>query len=185
MGDLGARAGGNQRRKPGVAEEVEHLHRPPRLLDQAGHVVPMRSLLGKDADMAERGEAAEIVNAVMPHRPGFAERCFWKTPAAHAFLVGVAGEHGVGAVPFAFGQRTPPDCLPFRADDAIGSVLLQLLAVAAVEQRIVGIGRDFEDERQLFGRQRAGPASFGARRLGSRRIVCDVARVLDLRRGAG
>ena len=52
-------------------------------------------------------------------------------------------------------QGALPDRLAFRPDDAIGAVLLELLAVAAVEQRVVGVGRDFEDDRQAFGRQRA------------------------------
>src|SRR5690606_20782270 len=113
--------------------------RPPGFLDQPGHVVPVRGLLRKHADMAEGGEAAEIVYAVMLHRPGLAERRLRKAPAAHAFLVRVAGEDGVGAVPFAFRQRAPPDRLSFGPDDAVGAVLLQLLAVAAVEQRIVRV----------------------------------------------
>ena len=57
--------------------------------------------------------------------------------------------------PFARRQRLLPDRLPFRADDAIGAVLLELLAVAAVDQRIVVVRRDLEDHRQTFGRQRA------------------------------
>ena len=63
-------------------------------------MVPVRRLLGEDADMAEGGEAAEKVDAVMAHRPGLAERLLRKAPAADAFLVGVAGEDGVGASPF-------------------------------------------------------------------------------------
>ena len=128
--------------------------------------------------MAERGEAAEIVDAVMAHRPGLAERRFWKTPAAHAFLVGVAGEDRVGRVPLLGRQRSLPDRLALRPHDAVGPVLLQLLAVAAVEQRIVVAGRDFEDERQPFGGQRAfAPAklaSFRGHSFGS-----GISRLLD------
>ena len=94
-----------------------------------------------------------------------------KAPAADAFLVGVAGEDGVGALPLLLRQRALPDRLAFRPHDAVRAVLLQLLAVAAVDQRIVGIGRDFEDERQPFGGQRAFAAAgqrgsaFGSCRL--------------------
>ena len=118
-------------------------------------MVPVRRLLGKHADMAERGEAAEIVDAVMAHRPGFAERLFWKAPSAHAFLVGIAGEDRVGLPPFASRQRLLPDRLPLGPHDPVGAVLLELLAVAAVEQRVVVVRQYFEDNRQPLGGQRA------------------------------
>ena len=109
--------------------------------------------------MAERGEAAEIVDAVMLHRPGLAERRLRKAPAADAFLVGVAGEDRRRRLSQSRCRQRPlPDRLALGPHDAVGAVLLQLLAVAAVDQRIVVIGRDFEDQRQPFGRERAGAA---------------------------
>ena len=185
MGHLGAGARGDQRGEPGIAEQVQHLDRPPRALDQAGHVIPVRGLLGKDADMAERGEAAEIVDAVMPHRPGLAERRLREAPAAHAFLVGVAGEDRVGLLPVAGRQRLLPDRLAFGPDDAIGAVLLELLAAAAVEQRVVGIGRDFEDQRQALGWQRAVAAAAARAALGCRSSASALARRALRRADAG
>src|SRR5690606_26005368 len=123
-------------------------------------------LLGKDADMAERGEAAEIVEAVMLHRPGLAERGLGEAPAAHALLVGVAGEDRVGLPPLALGERRPPDRLALRPVDAVGAVLLQLAAVAGIEERVVRAGSDLQDQRQRLFRQRARPAR--QRRAGGR-----------------
>src|SRR5690606_24807489 len=98
-------------------------------------MAPVRTLLGEDADMAERGKAAQIVDAVMFHRPCFAERLPWKTPAAHAFLVGVAGEDGIGLGPFGRRQRRLPDRLTLRTLDHIGTILLELAAAARIQQR--------------------------------------------------
>ena len=151
MGDLGAGARRDQRGEAGIAEQVEHLDRPPRAFDQAGHVIPVRGLLGKHADMAERGEAAEIVEPVMAHRPGLAERRFRETPAAHPFLVGVAGEDRVGPFPFA------QPAAPFARSPALPGGrcgrgrIARASRRAAVDQRIVGVRRHFEDQRQPLG----------------------------------
>ena len=87
----------------------------------------------------------------MAHRPRFAERCLREAPAAHPFLVGVAGEYRVGLFPVAGRQRLLPDRLPFGPHDAVRSILFELLAIAAVDQRVVVIGRHLEDERQPLG----------------------------------
>src|SRR5690606_38112877 len=110
------------------------------------------------------------------HRPGLAERRLRKAPAAHAFLVGVAGEDRVGLCPLPVGQRALPDRLALGPVDAVGAVLLELAAVARVEQRIVGIGFDGQDQRQRFGRQRALAAHDLAARGGVLTVIVFVAR---------
>jgi hypothetical protein len=60
--------------------------------------------------------------------------------------------------------------------------LLQLLAVAAVEQRVVGIRRDLEDQRQLFGRQSAGTARGKLARRRLRRLPSHILAGLPLLR---
>ena len=179
MGHLGAGARRHQRGKTGVAEQVQHLDRATCTGNERRHMVPMRGLFGEDADMPKRGEAAEIVDAVMFHRPCFAERGFRKAPAAHPFLVGVAGKDRVGALPIALGQGRLPYGLPLGPDDPVGSILLQLASRAAVDQRIVGIGQDFENDRQALNRQGAGAARYNARLCGlgrgNRRRLCRVA----------
>jgi hypothetical protein len=114
--------------------------------------------------MAKRGETAEIVDAVMLHRPGLAERQLGETPAADALLVGVAGEDGVGTLPFLCRQGLLPDRLALGPHDTVGAILFELLAGAAVEQRIIGIGRHFQDHRKMFGGQGAFAAGQDARR---------------------
>ncbi len=94
----------------------------------------MDDLLGEDADMTEGGEAAEEIDAEQIERPGLAERIFREAPAAGAFLVGIAGEDGIDLFPDMSGQRRPPQRLGLGTDDAVGAVLLQLFAVAAVDQ---------------------------------------------------
>src|SRR5690606_38331600 len=158
MGDLRARAGCDEGGKPRIAEQIEHLHRPARSPDQRLHMRPVRGLLGKDADMPERGETAEIVDAVVAHRPGFAESRLWKAPTAEPLLVRVAGEDCVGRRPFAFGKRRLPYRLAFGAHDAIRPVLLQLPPSAGIEQRVVTTRRDLEDDGHPLVRQRACPA---------------------------
>src|SRR5690606_42043404 len=119
MGDLRARAGCDEGGKPRIAEQVEHLHRPAHTADQRLHVRPVRGLLGKHADMPERGETAEIVDAVVAHRPGFAESRLRKAPTAEPLLVRVAGEDCVGRRPFAFGKRRLPYRLAFGTHDTV------------------------------------------------------------------
>src|SRR5699024_9408048 len=92
MGGAGARARRNKCCKTGIAEQVEHLHRTPPAADQRIHVTPMRRLFGKDADMAERSEAAKIIEPVMAHRPGLAERLAWKPPASDPLFIGIASK---------------------------------------------------------------------------------------------
>ena len=130
MRHLGARARGNQGGNPGIAEKVQHPDLPPGTADQRIHLAPVRGLFGKDANMPERGEPTEIVDAVMPHRPGLAEHGLGKAPAAHALLVGVAGEDRVDVVPVRLRQGTGPDRLTFGPHDAVGPVLLQLFAAS-------------------------------------------------------
>src|SRR5258705_13716883 len=119
--------------------------------------------------MAERREAAEIAEPGIAHRPRLAERGLQKTPATHALLVGIAGESRVGLLPLARSQRLLPDRLPFGSDDAVGTVLFELFTIAAVDQRVVVIGRHFQYERQPFGRQRTVAALKLAR--SGRRLV--------------
>ena len=156
MGDLGAGRGGDQRGDTGVTEQVQHLDRAILaacgLLDARLHPVPVDDLLGKHADMPEGGEAAEEIDAEQGQRPGLAERFLGETPAAHAFLVRIAGEDRVGPVPDMVGKRRAPQRLRFRPDDAVRPVLLELQCVAAVDQvKVAGTGR-FQDHRHAFGR---------------------------------
>src|SRR5690606_24677475 len=111
------------------------------------HVRPVRALFREDADMAKRREATEIVEAVMLHRPGFAERFAWKPPAAHAFFIGVTGEDRVGLGPFALRQGGLPDGLPLGALDPVRAVLLKLASVARIQKGVVGVGLYLEDQR--------------------------------------
>ena len=148
-----------QRGDARIAEKIEHLNAASGLYpisDKPIHIGPMRGLLWEHANMAERGETAMKGNAIVLHWPCFAERHFRKGPASHAFLVGVAGEDGIGLVPFLLRQARQPDCLTFRADDPIGTILLELQPVAAVEKRIIGRGFRFENERQSFSRACTG-----------------------------
>ncbi len=110
----------------------------------------MDDLLRKDADMAEGGEAAIKIDAEKMQRPGLAERLLRKAPAAGAFLVRIAGEDGIDLFPDMGCQRRLPERLAFRADDAIGAVLLELQAVAAVDQVEVTCSERFQDDRHAL-----------------------------------
>src|SRR5690606_27999381 len=63
-------------------------------------------------------------------------------------------ENGVGTLPFLFRPGGTPDRLPFRSHDPVGTILLELAAIAAVKQRIIVVRGDFQDQRQSFTRQR-------------------------------
>lgn len=102
----------------------------------------------------------------MLHRPCFAERRFRERPAPHAFFIRIAGEDSVGLIPFPLRQGWQPDCLPLRADDAIGAILFKLQPVAAVQQRIIGRRLGFKNERQALGRARARIGPDFAKRSG-------------------
>ena len=182
MRHLGPGAGGDERGEAGVAEQVEEPHRPVAAAgggaDRRLGVRPVGRLLGKDADMAERGEAAEIGEAVVGQRPGLAERRLREAPAAGALLLGVAGEDGVGAVPGGGRQPRRPDRLVLRPPHDERPVALELLAAAAVDQRVVGARLDGQHDRSAFGRARAG----GGRKGEPLRRAAAVARAAVRRR---
>lgn len=102
--------------------------------------------------MTEGGEATEEIDAEQIERPGLAERLFREAPAARAFLVGVAGEDGIDLFPDLGRQRRPPQRLGLGADDAVGAVLLELFAVAAVDQVEVAGPERFEDDGHALRR---------------------------------
>ncbi len=140
MGHFGACACRNKRCNACITKQIENLHGAARLgcfADQTIHIGPVCCLLREHTHMAERGEAAVKRDAVMLHWPGFAKGHMWERPTSHAFFIGITGKDRVGFVPFAFRQARKPDCLTFRAHDAIGTVLLKLQPVAAVQQRVV------------------------------------------------
>ena len=74
MGDMRPGFRRDKRGDAGIAKQVEHLELPVRGTDARRHVAPVDRLLGKHAHMAKRGEPSEIVDPVMAHGPGLAER---------------------------------------------------------------------------------------------------------------
>src|SRR5690606_41142606 len=98
--------------------------------------------------------AAEIIDIVMAHRPRLTERRARKAPPPHTFLIGIAGEDRIRLQPLGFTQCRAPDRLTFGPHNAIGPILLQLLAVSGINQRVIRVGPDFQNDRQAFVRQR-------------------------------
>ena len=107
---------------------------------------PVRLLLGKRADMAERGEAAREADRAVPADPGFAEAGA-PLPAPGAFLVDVAGEDRVGALPLVRGEPRRPDRLLLRPVERQRAEALELAPVAGIEQRVVVEPLRLQDER--------------------------------------
>lgn len=147
MGDLGAGLCRDQRGNAGITKQVEYLRLAAPRPDLLGHPRPMDDLLGKHAGVPERGEAAIEIDAQQPGRPGLAMDIVRKPPAAHALLVGVAGENGIGLGPGAVGKCPRPKRLRFGADDRHRPVALELFARAGIEQPISVLAGSFKYKR--------------------------------------
>ena len=132
MGHLGAGPGRHQRGDAGIAEQVEHLQpaarrRAIRVLEP----LPVGRLLGKHADMAEIGEAAEEGDAVPGHRPGLAERLLDSASGRRPPRRRCRRICASAALPFGRRPARRPQRLRLRPHDPVGAVALQFLAVAA------------------------------------------------------
>jgi hypothetical protein len=93
----------------------------------------MDDLLRKDADMAERSEAAEKIDPKQLQGPGSPDNRARNAPAAHAVFLGIAGEYRVGIIPDVGRQRWRPEGLSLGSNDAIRTVLFKLKAVAHID----------------------------------------------------
>jgi hypothetical protein len=151
---LGAGLRRDERGDAGIGEEVEDLERAPRRSDAVAHPLPVRDLLRKDADVAERGEAAEEADAVIGERPGLRDR-LPVAPAAVGLLVADADEGGVGRVPVGRRPAWRPDRLLLRPHDPVAPVALKLPAVARIEEGIVVPAGGFEHDRGFRAQRRA------------------------------
>jgi hypothetical protein len=98
MRHLGARFCGDQRGEAGIAEEVQKRGAFAGRAQALQHERPVRLLFRKGAHMAEGGEAAGIADRTVAHGPGLSE-VRPPLPAAGAFLVHIAAEDRVGALP--------------------------------------------------------------------------------------
>src|SRR5687768_11863005 len=114
MRDLRSALGSDKRGEAGIAEEVEQRGRAAGGVKPLPHERPMRLLLGKNADMAEGGEAAGEVDGAMAARPCL-PHAGTALPASGALLVEVAGESRVGTLPFVRGEFPRPHRLFLRA----------------------------------------------------------------------
>src|SRR5690606_16563482 len=109
----------------GIAEEVEERRPVRRFRQPLQHEGEMRLLLGEGADMPKRGEAAFEADRAVPADPALAgSRAAF--PAARAFLVHVAGEDGVGLLPFGDGEARRPDRLLLGAVEQNAAEALEL-----------------------------------------------------------
>ena len=140
---LGPGLGRDQRGGPRVGEEIEDAGRLAAHLGQPlQHPLPVRQLLGEEAQVAEAGESAEHGDAQHLQRPGLGQRLVLVPAAGLAVLLAAAGlELGVRPQPRAGIERRLPHGLRLRAVDREAAEALELAAVAAVEQRVVGEAR--------------------------------------------
>ncbi|PWG74911.1 hypothetical protein DF186_15445, partial [Enterococcus hirae] len=92
---------------------------------------------GKGADMAERRQPALKANRAVPAAPGVG-RLRAAFPAPGAFLVLAAGKDRIGRPPGRLVEPRRPDRLFFRPHQGHLAEALQLAAVAAVHQPVIG-----------------------------------------------
>ena len=76
-----------QRGHARVTEQIGHAAPAGWPLGSALPLAQCEACSGKNADMAEGGEAAEIIDPSCLHGPGFAERRVGEAPAAHALFI--------------------------------------------------------------------------------------------------
>ena len=89
VGHFGAGLGGEQGSGTGVAEEIEDARRLALHLGEfTDHPLPVRPLLGKEAQVPEAGELAEHGDAVDVNGPGFGHRLVDAPAALVVVLVG-------------------------------------------------------------------------------------------------
>src|SRR5690606_21401452 len=121
------------------------------------HPVPHRGHVGKEAEVA-KGRALRGETDLGPgKRPALLRDRASVLPATASVLVRAGNEFTVGIPP---GQPGPPQRLRFGPDEAMRAVTLQLAAVAAVYQAVVGPALAGEDQRGFgqLGHQLRGTA---------------------------
>ena len=192
MGDLGPRCGAGQAGDAGVAEQVQDPGAAPGLrqvADPRVQPLPVGGLLGEEGQVSERGEPAGEPHVAPGQRKGV-DRLAREPPASGLVLV-VGIEHGVGAVE---GLRIArrPQALRLGPDDGVATIALQLPAIAAVQQGIVGPGawsagfRAWAKGREAWRliRRSGGRSSSIRRRCVDRRPGSGRCRVLSQAKGS-
>ena len=128
-------------------------------VDQPGAPAPVRRLFGKEAEMPKRGRAGDEAQPVIAHRP-LRRQCFGQRPAAPFLLVvtpaGAGDETPVRGLPDIAAEARRPHRLRFRPHEAVAPEALQLLAVAAVEEFVVGPVVGAQQMRLWLGNQAVG-----------------------------
>ena len=133
VGDVPSRLGGIERRGAGVAEKVEQAGARFEFLRALGDPFPVRGLLGEDAELLgivhEPQLEAELAQLGLP----FLGAVALQLPAAFAAAFFVFGD---GAGPFGGGQGLAPPGLGFAPDHADAADLLELEAVAGIQEAV-------------------------------------------------
>jgi hypothetical protein len=152
--------GGPERGGAGVAEEVEQARARFELLRPFGDPFPVRSLLGEDAELLrvvhEPQLEAELAELGLPLLGAVALEFPTAFPAA--FFV-----FGDRAGPFGGGQGFAPPGLGFAPDHADAADLLQLEAVAGIQEAVtIPVAHEYADfhGRIVGGRRPGGKPAF-------------------------
>ena len=140
-----------ERSAAGVCEEVERVGVRGQERGGFAEPRPVSDLLGEETEVPEMGRLDQKIDLAPAHDPfplvGLTQAAF---PRPHAAARALAFEHGVGGVPFFFGQGGPPECVERGADDAVRADLFEFAAGARVEEEIG------EDVRFVHVGQRSG-----------------------------